>query len=158
MISQRFFRAFSASRNRAFEALDDKKKFRSDIFSPYVSAEISRFREQWNGGVLSTMRPLIFRSDRTDVLCRRNDAAMTKRVESSASTIKRLPNPSASEYPAAEDVNSNQVTIEDEPVFHRMLPSGNLFFSYRVFFRNLPALFPQSSPPTLNLISPELER
>ncbi len=41
MISQRFFRAFSASRNRAFEALGDKKKFRSDIFSPYVSAEIS---------------------------------------------------------------------------------------------------------------------
>src|SRR5215470_7788749 len=31
IISQRFLRAFSASRNRAFDALGDKKKFRSGI-------------------------------------------------------------------------------------------------------------------------------
>src|SRR6476469_1199259 len=48
IISQRFFRAFSASRNRAFEALGDKKKFLSGIFSPLLVQKSRFFRRQWN--------------------------------------------------------------------------------------------------------------
>ena len=53
MISQRFFRAFSASRSRALEAFDDKKKFLSDIFSP-LGAEIPRFSQTAERGKGST--------------------------------------------------------------------------------------------------------
>src|SRR5215216_4639127 len=51
MISQRFLRAFSASRNRAFEAFGDKKKFLSDILSPYCSCRNPEvFADDGTGG------------------------------------------------------------------------------------------------------------
>jgi hypothetical protein len=42
MISQRFLRAFSASRKRAFEALGDKKKFLSDIYFSFDGEQTRR--------------------------------------------------------------------------------------------------------------------
>src|ERR1041385_4821497 len=52
IISQRFFRAFSASRNRAFEAFGDKKKFLSDIFSPlWVQKSRGVFADDGRGDV-----------------------------------------------------------------------------------------------------------
>src|SRR6185369_6613287 len=55
MISQRFFRAFSASRNRAFEALGDKKKLLSGMNISLVG-ELSR-RSSANDGTESGVRP-----------------------------------------------------------------------------------------------------
>jgi hypothetical protein len=53
IISQRFLRACSASRKRAFEAFGDKKKLLSDIYFSFASAKISVGDSQkWNGGGL----------------------------------------------------------------------------------------------------------
>src|SRR6185369_3495661 len=49
IISQRFLRACSASRKRAFDAFGDKKKFLSDIFSPFRCRNPEVCRREWNG-------------------------------------------------------------------------------------------------------------
>ena len=65
MISQRFCRAFSASRNRAFEAFGDKKKFLSDIFSPFIFVQKSRgFADSETAG---TFHNAAF--DRIELMC-----------------------------------------------------------------------------------------
>jgi hypothetical protein len=50
MISQRFLRAFSASRKRAFEALGDKKKFLSDIYFSFVVSKPEGLPQMMDAG------------------------------------------------------------------------------------------------------------
>jgi hypothetical protein len=89
MISQRFFRAFSASRSRALEALGDKKKFLSDIFSPFLDVEIPKFfADMWSGGRSTTRNRDQVRTNLM-WLCSVNDAPLDEKIVG-VNTIKRL--------------------------------------------------------------------
>src|SRR5215217_3809357 len=82
MISQRFFRAFSASRSRALDALGDKKKFLSDIFSPFRCRNSEVFADSGTGEGSTTQNHDQIRTNLM-WLCSVNDAPMTRRSSAS---------------------------------------------------------------------------